>query len=81
MGQSSQQGSLKREQPDSQQQPAAKRQSFGGSPSPTGDSEGLEFNLGSLKRVKVETFRGQVLIDIREMYERDGQQLPGKKGE
>ena len=38
------------------------------------------FDLGKNKRVAVSKFKGQILIDIREMYVADGTMRPGKKG-
>ena len=37
--------------------------------------------LNERKRVSVRKFKGKVLIDIREFWEKDGEQLPTKKGE
>jgi hypothetical protein len=36
--------------------------------------------LSPMRRVTVGTFRGAVMVGIREYYERDGKILPGKKG-
>lgn len=36
--------------------------------------------MGKSKWVTVRDFRGKVLIDIREFYSKDGEELPGKKG-
>lgn len=40
----------------------------------------IAFQLDKSKFVKVREFRGKVLIDIREFYEKDGEMRPGKKG-
>ncbi|KAK9816898.1 hypothetical protein WJX72_006917 [[Myrmecia] bisecta] len=37
-------------------------------------------DLASMRRVTITEFKGRVLIDLREFYEKEGQQLPGKKG-
>ena len=34
---------------------------------------------GRLRRVTVSEFKGNVLISVREYYEKDGRFLPGKK--
>lgn len=36
--------------------------------------------LGNKKFVDVREFKGKILIDIREYYEKNGEMLPGKKG-
>ncbi|KAF7119106.1 hypothetical protein CNMCM5793_008845 [Aspergillus hiratsukae] len=33
-----------------------------------------------MRRVTISSFRGKTLVNIREYYEKDGQELPGKKG-
>ncbi|CAD8044583.1 unnamed protein product [Paramecium primaurelia] len=38
------------------------------------------FELTSLKKVSVSKFKGNVMISIREYFNKDGQSLPTKKG-
>ncbi|XP_054278104.1 activated RNA polymerase II transcriptional coactivator p15 isoform X2 [Macrosteles quadrilineatus] len=38
------------------------------------------FHIEGMKYLKVRTFRGKVLIDIREYYDAGGDIRPGKKG-
>ncbi|WIA32807.1 hypothetical protein OEZ86_005989 [Tetradesmus obliquus] len=45
-----------------------------------GSSGAEEVPLGGRKRAAVSVFQGRLFMDLREMYEKDGQQLPGKKG-
>lgn len=44
------------------------------------DDGKTEFELGKNRRVSVSTFKGKVLVDIREMYDKGGVMAPGKKG-
>lgn len=46
----------------------------------TNESEEPFWELDNYKRVTIREFRGKTFIDIREFYQKDGQQLPGKKG-
>ena len=44
------------------------------------DKDNSYLRLTDKKRVTVSTYKGKVVIDIREFYEKDGEELPGKKG-
>ncbi|GFF56808.1 putative RNA polymerase II transcriptional coactivator [Aspergillus udagawae] len=45
------------------------------------DANGDKFwELSKMRRVTISSFRGKTLVNIREYYEKDGQELPGKKG-
>ena len=44
------------------------------------DSNGDRYwEISRLRRVTVSSFRGKTLVNVREYYEKDGQELPGKK--
>jgi len=45
------------------------------------NTEGEKYvELGKKRRATVRSFKGAALIDIREFYEKDGDEFPGKKG-
>ncbi|KAE8361029.1 transcriptional Coactivator p15-domain-containing protein [Aspergillus caelatus] len=45
------------------------------------DANGNRYwEISKLRRVTISSFRGKTLVNIREYYEKDGQELPGKKG-
>ncbi|KAJ5815289.1 hypothetical protein N7474_007066 [Penicillium riverlandense] len=45
------------------------------------DSNGDRYwEISKMRRVTVSSFRGKTLVNVREYYEKDGQELPGKKG-
>ncbi|PYI09075.1 PC4-domain-containing protein [Aspergillus sclerotiicarbonarius CBS 121057] len=45
------------------------------------DSNGDRYwEISKARRVTVSSFRGKTMVNIREYYEKDGQELPGKKG-
>ncbi|KAH8425655.1 transcriptional coactivator p15/PC4 family protein [Aspergillus melleus] len=44
------------------------------------DSNGDKYwEISKMRRVTISTFRGKTMVNIREYYEKDGQELPGKK--
>lgn len=47
---------------------------------PKTDTNGDPYwEISRQRRVTVSTFRGKTMINVREYYEKDGQDLPGKK--
>ncbi|XP_050090989.1 RNA polymerase II transcriptional coactivator [Anopheles aquasalis] len=48
-----------------------------GKSDPTDDGS---IQLDKNRKITVREFKGKVYVDIREFYEKDGKQLPGKKG-
>ncbi|KAK9509024.1 hypothetical protein O3M35_006438 [Rhynocoris fuscipes] len=44
------------------------------------DDDEPSWHLGNKRFAKVRSFRGKLMIDIREFYENDGDLKPGKKG-
>ncbi|EED21770.1 RNA polymerase II transcriptional coactivator, putative [Talaromyces stipitatus ATCC 10500] len=40
----------------------------------------IYWDISSHRRVTISEFRGKSMVNIREYYEKDGQELPGKKG-
>ncbi|EFE33312.1 RNA polymerase II transcriptional coactivator, putative [Trichophyton benhamiae CBS 112371] len=47
---------------------------------PKTDSNGDPYwEISRQRRVTISTFKGRVLVNVREYYEKDGQELPGKK--
>lgn len=54
--------------------------STGGNGSAKVDSNGdIYWEISRLRRVTISTFRGKTMVNIREYYEKEGQELPGKK--
>lgn len=37
------------------------------------------WEISKMRRVTISSFRGRVMVNVREYYEKDGQELPGKK--
>ncbi|KAL2787477.1 transcriptional Coactivator p15-domain-containing protein [Aspergillus keveii] len=54
---------------------------FSGGLSRREDANGDSYwEISKMRRVTISTFRGKTMVNIREYYEKDGQELPGKKG-
>ncbi|KAI9893320.1 MAG: hypothetical protein M1814_000450 [Vezdaea aestivalis] len=62
----------KAERPKSKKQKA----DFGG----TKEGEDTYWEISRNRRVTVSKFKGSTVVSIREVYEKDGKMLPGKKG-
>lgn len=45
----------------------------------TDDNGETYFELSGKRRVTVSSFKGKMMVSVREFYEKDGQTLPGKK--
>lgn len=44
------------------------------------DSNGdIYWEISKMRRVTISSFRGKTMVNIREYYEKDGEELPGKK--
>lgn len=37
------------------------------------------WEISKMRRVTISSFRGRTMVNVREYYEKDGQELPGKK--
>lgn len=47
---------------------------------PKTDTNGDPYwDISRARRVTVSTFKGRTMVNVREYYEKDGQELPGKK--
>merc|ERR1712241_237224 len=51
-----------------------------GSSSDSGPEDDGKVQLGRMRFLEVQEFKGKKLVSIREYYEKDGKMLPGKKG-
>lgn len=47
---------------------------------PKVDANGDKYwEISKMRRVTISSFRGKNMVNLREYYEKDGQELPGKK--
>lgn len=47
--------------------------------SKTDDNGDRYWEISKMRRVTVSEFRGKTMVSVREYYEKDGKELPGKK--
>jgi len=60
--------------------PVVKKAKASSGPGKLNDEGDMCFLLGARKKVTVRSWKGNTYVDIREFYEKDGKELPGKKG-
>ncbi|KAL4889123.1 transcriptional Coactivator p15-domain-containing protein [Aspergillus ambiguus] len=66
---------------DDDERPEPKRTKTKSSSSGKVDANGDRYwEISKMRRVTISSFRGKTMVNIREYYEKDGQELPGKKG-
>merc|ERR1712038_138551 len=70
---------------DSDYEPEKKKQKkpkkkAASSDSDSGPEDDGKIELGKMRFLEVQEFKGKKLVSIREYYEKDGKMLPGKKG-
>ncbi|PLB42396.1 transcriptional coactivator p15/PC4 family protein [Aspergillus candidus] len=68
---------VKRAKPIGQSKPATTASNSSAKIDANGDNY---WEISKMRRVNVSSFRGKNMVNIREYYEKDGQELPGKKG-
>lgn len=56
------------------------RNSHGGSTRKEDSNGDSYWEISKMRRITISSFRGKVMVNIREYYEKDGEELPGKKG-
>ncbi|KAL2824685.1 transcriptional Coactivator p15-domain-containing protein [Aspergillus cavernicola] len=59
---------------------AGSRNSHGGTIRKEDSNGDSYWEISKMRRVTVSSFRGKTMISVREYYEKDGEELPGKKG-
>ncbi|KAG8071008.1 hypothetical protein GUJ93_ZPchr0006g41934 [Zizania palustris] len=60
-------------------EPPAKRQAAG-EDGPSGSADDFVVQISNTRRVTVRTWKGEVVVDIREFFDKDGKILPSRKG-
>lgn len=55
------------------------RNSHGGSTRKEDSNGDSYWEISKMRRITISSFRGKVMVNIREYYEKDGEELPGKK--